>query len=109
MPYLRALFDHRRTGQHFHAAADTRSAHAFERALRRDRQRLHADDVLRTSWQMHFAGRDHRRHAAIQVRFDPAHLVLARRPVAEDRMHVRIDQARRDRGAFAIDRGARAF
>jgi len=58
---------------------------------------------------MHFAGGDHRRHAAVQIRFDPAELILTRRPVAEYRMHMRVDQARCYRRALAIDGSTRAF
>ena len=37
--------------------------------------------------------------------FDPAELVLPRRPVAEHRMHVAVDQARRDRAAVSVNGG----
>ena len=82
---------------HLHAAGPE----VVERALRGDRQRLDADDVLGPAGQMHLAGRDHRRDAAVACRVDPAELVLARRPVAEHRVHVAVDQPGRDGGALA--------
>ena len=94
-----ALLEHRRAGQHLDAAR----AEAGEGALRGDRQRLDADDVLRPAGQVHLARRDHRRHAAVEAAVDPAELVLPRRPVAEHRVHVAVDQARRDGGAARID------
>ncbi|KAH0432775.1 hypothetical protein KCU90_g5292, partial [Aureobasidium melanogenum] len=104
-----ALLDHWRARHDLHAATDTRAAHPFERTLRGNRERLDAEYVFRTPRQVHFAGGDHGRHATVQIRLDPAHLILPRRPVAEHRMHVGVDQARRDRGAFAVDRGSRAL
>ena len=98
-----AFLDDWRTGQDLHPAG----AEVVERALRRDRERLESDDVLRASGQVHFAGGDHRRHAAVQRRLDPAELVLARGPVAEDGMHVAVDQARRDAGAARVDQRRR--
>ena len=56
-----ALLDHRRAGQHLDAAGPE----GVEGALRRDGQRLHADDVLGTPGQMHLAGRDHGGDAAV--------------------------------------------
>jgi hypothetical protein len=43
------------------------------------------------------------------VAVDPADLVLARRPVASDRMDVAVDQARRDGGAVGINNGGGAL
>ena len=59
--------------------------------------------------QVHLAGRDHRGHAAVAcIAVDPAELVLARRPVAEHRMHVAVDQPRRHAGAARVDHGVGA-
>jgi hypothetical protein len=57
---------------------------------------------------MHFTGGDHGRDAAMKEAVDPVLLLLARRPVAEHRMHVAVDQAGRDGGAVGVDDGAGA-
>jgi hypothetical protein len=85
-----ALLDDGRTGQHLHAAG----AEVVEGALRGDGQRLQADDVLGPAGQVHLAGGDHGGDAAVHGGVDPADLALARRPVAEHRVHVAVDQAR---------------
>ena len=55
-------------------------------ALRRDdRERLQPDDVLRPAREVDLAGRDRRRHAAVEAGFDEVDRPLARREVAEDR------------------------
>ena len=90
-----ALLDHRRAGMNLHA----RGTEGRKLALRRDRQRLQADDVGRAAGRMHLAGRDHGGDAAMQAGIDPADLVLARRPVAGDGMDVAVDQAGRQRRA----------
>ena len=72
-------------------------------ALRRNGQRLEADDVARAARHVHLAGRDHGGDAAIEVGVDPADLVLARRPVAGDGVHVAVDQARRQCRAVGVD------
>ena len=58
---------------------------------------------------MHFAGRNHRRNAAVKAAINPTQLVLPRRPVASDRMHVAVDQPRNKRGAVCVDHAACAF
>src|SRR6516164_9726917 len=58
---------------------------------------------------MHFAGRNHRRDAAVKAAINPAQLVLPRRPVASDRMHVAVDQSGNKRGAVCVDHAACAF
>ena len=78
-------------------------AEGGEGSLRRDRQRLQADDVARPARRVDFACRNHGGDAAMQVRIDPADLVLPRRPVAGDRMDMVVDQARRDRAALRVD------
>jgi len=80
-------------------------AEGVEGALRGDGERLHADHVLGTPGQMHLAGRDHGGDAAVQVAVDPVHLLLARRPVAEHRVDVAVDEAgRHGRALGAHDR-----
>ena len=64
-----------------------------------DGERLEADDVLRATGQVHLAGRDHGRDAAVEARLDEVHRALARREVAEHGMAVRVDEAGDDRGA----------
>ena len=98
---LHALLDHRRAGMDLHAGR----AHGVEGALGRHRQRLEADDVLGPAGQMDLAGRDHRGDAAVEEAVDPVELVLARRPVAEHRMDVAVDQAGRQGRAFGVDHG----
>ena len=44
----------------------------------------------------------------MQVTIDPADLVLARGPIAGDRMHVAIDQAGSERGTLGVDDGGGA-
>jgi hypothetical protein len=98
-----ALLDDRCAGMHLHAAG----AEGVEAALRGDRERLEADDVLGTAGQMHLAGGDHRGDAAVEEGVDPAELALPRRPVAEHRVHVAVDQAGRDGAALGVDRHLR--
>ncbi len=74
-----------------------------ERALRKDRHRLQADDVARTAGHVDLAGRDHGGDPAVEIAVDPVGLVLPRRPVAGDRVDVAVDQARGDGGAVGID------
>src|ERR1700733_5307006 len=74
-----------------------------ERALRKDRHRLEANDVAGPAGHVHFAGRDHGGDAAMQIAVDPAALILPRRPVAGDGVDMAVDQAGRDRGAGGID------
>ena len=99
------LLDHRRAGEHLDAAGPE----IVERALGRDGQRLQADDVLGPAREVHLAGGNHRRHAAVHRGIDPSQLVLARRPVAEHGMNVAVDQAGRDGCLPRVDEGARAF
>ncbi len=100
-----ALLDDGRAGQHLHAAG----AEVVEGALRGDGQRLQAHDVLGAAGQVHLAGGNHGGHAAVHGGVDPADLALARRPVAEHRVHVAVDQARRHAGLLRVDDGLRVF
>ena len=68
-----------------------------EGALGRDGERLDADAVLRASGQMHLAGRHEGRDPAMHAALDPAELILARRPVAEGRVAMAVDEAGRER------------
>ncbi len=52
-----------------------------------------------------FAGRDHGGGAAMHVVADPADGVLRRRPFAEHRMDVAVDQARHHGAAAGVDHG----
>ena len=83
-----ALLEDRRAGMDLHAAGRERR----ETALRGDAERDHALRILRPARQMDLAGGDHRRHAAMHGGIYPAGLVLARRPVAEHRMDMAVDQ-----------------
>ena len=96
-----ALFNDRRTGHHLHSAG----AKVVKGALGGDGQGFEAHDVFGPPRQMHFARRDHGGHAAIHGRVDPADLVLARRPVAEHRVHMAVDQAGADTGLVCINGG----
>jgi hypothetical protein len=78
-------------------------AQVLERAVRQDRERLHAGRVGGAPRQMGLAGRQHRGHAAVQVRVDPVELLLARREVAEDRVRVVVAQARGHGGSRGVD------
>ena len=53
--------------------------------------------------QVDLAGRDHRRHAAVEAGLDEVDRPLARREVAEHGMDVRVDQARERRRALRVD------
>ena len=99
-----AFLDHWRAGQYLHAAG----AEVVEGALCGDGQRLETHDVLRAAGQVHLTGGDHRRHAAVHRRIDPAELVLPRRPVAEHRVHVAVHEAGCDAGLARIDGDLRA-
>ncbi len=44
----------------------------------------------------------------MQVAVDPANLILTRRPVSRYRMHVAVDQSRRERCALGVDSDGRA-
>ena len=76
---------------------------------RDDRERLQAHDVLGTPGQVDLARRDHRRHAAVQLRLDEVGRALARRPVAEHGMDVGVDQARERGRALAVDDDVRVL
>ena len=58
---------------------------------------------------MHFARGNHRGDSAVQVAVDPANLVLARSPIAGDRMHVAVDQSGRQGCALGVDDQGCAF
>ena len=60
---------------------------------------------LRPAGGMHLPGRDHGGDAAVEAALDPADLVLPRRPVAQHRMDVAVDQPGRDRAAMRVDGG----
>ena len=62
-----AFFNHRGTRQHPHATAHARGPHPIKRALCGDRERLHADDVLGASGQVHLARRDHGGDATVHA------------------------------------------
>src|SRR6185437_16543845 len=86
---LEVLLDHtrlddRRTGVNLDAARPQ----IGKRALRKNRHRLQADDVLRAAGHVDFTRGDHGGNAAMQKTVDPSDLVLARRPLAGDRMYV---------------------
>ncbi len=90
---------HRRAGQHLGAErAERRKA-----ALRGNGQRLHAHRVPGAAGQVNLAGADQRGRAAMHHRLDPAELVLPRRPVAERRVDVVVDQPRHRRAAVRLD------
>ena len=96
-----ARLDTRRAGNHLDAAR----TESRKSPLRGYRQRLQADDVARPSGGVNLAGRNHAGDAAMQRRIDPTELVLPRRPVACDRMHMAIDEARGKSCAHGIDDG----
>ena len=93
-----ALFEHRRTGQHF----DARRAEIFVPALRGDRHRLQPDDIFGPARRMNFTRRNHRRHTPVEARVDPVQLLLARRVVPDDRMNVAVNQTRAQGYALGI-------
>ena len=74
-------------------------------SLRKYRHRLDAHHVARPPGCVHLAGRYHRGHSAVEIAVDPAELVLARRPISGHRMHMTVNQSRRQRRSFRIDRG----
>ncbi len=96
-----AVFDDRRPGMHF----DAGRAKGRKGPLRGDGECLDPDDVARSAGHVHFAGGDHRGDAAMQARVDPAELILARRPVAGNRMHMAVDKAGDERRPVGIDHG----
>ena len=105
--FLEVLLDHAffndgRAGQHLDAAR----AEVVKSALRRDGQRLQADDVLGPAGQVHLAGRDHGGDTAVHGGVDPADLVLARRPVAKHRVHMAVNQAGCHAGLVHVDHSA---
>ena len=88
---VKVQFRHRRT-------RDDLGAHSpkiGEAALRHHRKRLDPLGILGATRQMHLARRYEAGHAAIDVHLDPAGLVLAGGPVAEDRVAMAVDQPRR--------------
>ena len=96
---LEARLQDHRAGDDAHAAGPI----VGEAALRRERQRLDAFDVLRPSGNMDLGGRDRRRRAAVQVAFEIADGALARRVVAEGDVDVGIDQAGNGGHAAGVD------
>ena len=98
-----AMLDHRRAGMHL----DPRGPEILVPALRRNRHRLEAHDVLGTARHVHLAGRNQRRDPAVQRAVDPVQLLLARRVIAHDRVHVTVDQPRAQPGLVGIDHAGR--
>ena len=82
-----ALFENGRTGVDLHSTG----AKGVEGALRENRHRFQADDIFGAAGSVDFSGGNHRRDTAVQATVDPAQLILARRPVAADGMHVAVD------------------
>ena len=72
-------------------------------ALRRDRERFDARRSLRPAGHVHLGRADRGGDAAVQVAFEKADGVLARRVVAEGDVHMRVDQAGDGRDAVGID------
>jgi hypothetical protein len=88
-----------RAGMHLHAAG----AIVRETLVRGDRQRLHPVGVARPARDMDLRRADRRGHSAVQVAFEIADGVLARREIAERDVHMRIDQAGNGGGAARVD------
>ena len=76
--------EYRRAREHL----DPGGSEVRKGALRRDGQRLEADEILRSAGKMNLARRDQRADATVQRRVDPTELVLPRRPVADHGVHV---------------------
>ena len=68
-----------------------------------DCQRLDPNNILGPAWQVNLTGRDHGGYPTVHTGFDPTQLTLARRPVAEYRMGMGIDQSGRNRRALTVD------
>ena len=85
---VEAGLDDDRPGQHLHAPRPE----GRERALGRQRERLHAGAVARAPGQVHLRGRHHHRDAAVHRALDPAERRLARGPVAEHHVGVAVDE-----------------
>ena len=79
------------------------------RPLRDDRERLEPDDVLGPPGEMDLARRDRRRDAAVEARLDEVARPLARRPVAEHRVDVAVDETRERRRAVRVDDDVRVL
>ena len=94
-----SFFEDRRAGVHFDAADRERR----KTALGGNPQRDDAFRILRAAGQVNFAGRNHRGDAAMHGRIDPVGLVLARRPVAEHRMDMAVDQPGTQGRAVGVD------
>ena len=82
---------------------DARRTEIGELPLRRDGECLEAHDVTRAARRVHLACRNHGGDAAIEVRIDPAQLVLAGRPVPRHRVDMAVDQAGGECRAIGID------
>src|SRR5450755_2648299 len=80
-----------------------------EPALRKNRQRFQADDVAWTAVHVDLSCGNHGGDAAVQKAVDPVDLILPRRPVARDGMHMAVNQARSDGRAVGVDDGGGAF
>ena len=100
-----AALHHHRAGMHLHAGG----MEGTEGALGSNGQRLGADHVPRPTGQVHLAHGDELGDAAVDHGIDPADLVLAGRPVAEHRMGMAVDEARRHRRATSVDHRVRAL
>src|ERR1700730_15594610 len=57
---------------------------------------------------VHFTRGNHSSDSAMQVAVDPANLILTRRPVSRYRMHVTVNQSRRECCALGVDSDGRA-
>ena len=98
-----AFFNYRRTGQHFHPGRPE----IFVPALRGNRHCFEPDNVFRAARRMHLASRDHRCHPTMQTGINPVNLLLARRVIANHRMHMAVNQPRRKRHTMRIDNACR--
>ena len=94
-----SMFDHGGAGVN----SDATGTKGGEGALSKDRHGLEPDYIFRAAGGVDFAGGDHGGDSAMQVAVDPADLILPRRPVAGDGMHVAVDQAGCKSCALGVD------
>ena len=97
--FLHPFFDHGRTCVHL----DAGGAEVFVPTLRGDRHRLQPYDVFGTPGHMNLTGGDHGCDPPVQGAVDPVQLLLAWGIVPHDRMHVAVDQPRREGDAMGVD------
>ena len=100
----RRLEDHR-AGVHPHAAR----AVVLEALVRRDRERLHAVGIARPAGHVDLRGADRGGDAAMQVAFEIADGLLARREIAERDVHVQVDQPGDGGDAAGVDHDVAGF